>query len=240
LFGLFVQSLKNSDSESYIFPSDINLTDTDFTKATDEEENIKLKNSCVKSFADECTAANVFYKVRSVDEKFLPSIIDNSAFADIMICDAERFPTHYSFETLLFHSHCSILLVPETYTNIENIILSYDDKTSSIHAIKQFAYLFSFYKHLPVYFVSVLPKDVDELQYEDLVNEWLPLHYPTAEIKILKGEPKKELTHFINSYSNSLVILGAFGRSSLSRFFKESIAYSFLEETTATLFLAHE
>lgn len=239
LFGIFAQSLKYSD-DSYLFPSDINLTDKDLTTATDEDEHLQFLDTSMKLFADTCEAANVSFKTHTISANHLDTLIDHSAFADLIVCDADTPPLHYSMNTLLANAHCPVLMVNKDYLQADSLVFTYDDKSSSIHAVKWFTYLFGMYKKLPVHFVSVVPHNVLGIEYEDLIREWLPLHYPNATIEVLKGETRDELTKFINELSNPLVIMGAFGRSSLSRFFKESLASIIVEQTNVPLFVAHD
>ncbi len=238
LFGIFVQSLKYSD-DSYLFTSDINLADKDFTTATDEDEHLQFLDRSMKSFAETCEAANVPFKTHTLSTSYLDTLIDYSAFADLIVCDADTPPSHYSMNTLLADTHCPVLLVNKNYTDTDTLVFAYDDKLSSINAIRMFTYLFDFYKNLSVHFVSVVPTNVLGLEYDDLIREWLPLHYPNAKIEIIKGETKKELANYINRLSNPLIVMGAFGRSSLSRFFKESLANYIMTHTNAPIFIAH-
>lgn len=186
IFGIFVQSLKYNNEESYPFPSDINSTDQDFTSATDKEEHLRFLKTSINLFSDNCTAANVSFNIHSVNSNHLDTLIDQSAFADLIICDADTPPLHYSMNTLLAHSHCPVLMVNKDYLQADCLVFTYDDKSSSIHAVKWFTYLFSMYKQLPVHFVSVVPHNVLGIEYEDLIKEWLPLHYPNATIEVLK------------------------------------------------------
>ena len=240
VYGMFVQSIQNTGTDSYFFPNDLNLTDKDLTATSDEEENLQYKNTNMKLFGDMCTIAGVPYKMHSVFENFLDTLIDHSAFSDLIISDADTTPSQYSIKTLLANAHCPVLLVNRDYRQTDTLIFAYDDKSTSMHAVKMFTYLFRFYKDLPAYFVSVVSSDVLGIEYADLLKEWLPLHYSNVQIKILKGETKEELSGFINNTTNPLVVMGAYGRSSLSRFFKESLANIILERTNAPIFITHE
>jgi hypothetical protein len=240
IFGIFVQSLQYSDEESYFFPGDINLTDRDLTTATDKDEHLQFLKTSISLFSDTCTAANVTCKTHTINSNHLDTLIDHSAFADLIICDADTPPLQYSMNTLLANAHCPVLMVNKDYLQTDCLVFTYDDKSSSIHAVKWFTYLFGMYKQLPVHFVSVVPHNVLGIEYEDLIKEWLPLHYQNATIEVLKGETRDELTKFINQRSNPLVIMGAFGRSSLSRFFKDSLASIIVEQTNVPLFVTHD
>ncbi|MEO5889637.1 MAG: universal stress protein [Ferruginibacter sp.] len=238
LFGIFAQSIKYS-VDNYLFPSDMNLSDKDIIPAKDEDEHLKFLNIGMKLFAEACEAENVSFKTHSISTNHLETLIDYSAFADLIVCDADTRPIHYSMNTFLADTHCAVLLINKDYTNAGTLVFAYDDKLSSINAIRLFTYLFGFYRDLPVHFVSVLPTNVLGLEYDDLIREWLPLHYSNAKIEIIKGETKNELTNYINGLSNPLIVMGAFGRSSLSRFFKESLANFIITQTNAPIFIAH-
>lgn len=238
LFGIFVQSLKYSD-DSYLFPSDFKLTSNNSTASTSEEEHLLFLNASIKLFADNCDAANVSFKTRSISTNHLDTLIDYSAFADLVVCDADTPPIQYSTSTFLADTHCPALMVNKSYTQTDTLVFTFDDKISSIYTIKLFTYLFNFYKSLPVHFVSVLPTNVIGLEYEDLIKEWLHIHYSNAKIEIIKGDIKNELTNYINKLSHPLIVMGAFGRSSLSRYFKESLANYIMTQTDAPIFIAH-
>ena len=100
LFGIFAQSLKYRD-DSYHFPGDINRTDRDLTIATDEDEHLQFLDTSMKLFADTCEAANVSFKTHTISTNHLATLIDYSAFADLIVCDADTPPIHYSMNTFL-------------------------------------------------------------------------------------------------------------------------------------------
>lgn len=238
LFGIFAQGLKYS-YDSYLLKREIDLIDKDITLTTDENEHLHFLDISINLFTSTCKAANVSSKTHIINSKHLDTLVDHSAFADLIVCDADTPPIHYSMNTFLAESHCPVLMINKDYTNTDTLVFAYDDKLSSIYAIRLFTYLFGFYNNLPVHFVSVLPTNVLGLEYDDLIREWLPLHYPNAKIEIIKGETKSELTNYINILSNPLIIMSAFGRSSLSRFFKESLANYVMTQTNAPIFIAH-
>ncbi len=233
LFGIFAQSKKNKD-DSYLLSNDkIN------TAVINDNEQLRSLDTNIELFAATCNASNVVYKFHTINTNHLDTLIDYSAFADLIVCDADTEPINYSMNTLLADTHCPILMINKDYKDTDTLVFAYDDKLSSIYAIRLFAYLFECYKNLPVHFVSVLPSNIIGLEYDDLIREWLPLHYPNAKIEIIKGETKNELTNYINQLSNPLIVMSAFGRSLLSRFFKESLANYIITQTNAPIFIAH-
>ncbi|MGI8637048.1 MAG: hypothetical protein ACR2KZ_16765 [Segetibacter sp.] len=107
LFGIFAQSLKYGD-DSYPFPSDINLTDKDLTTATEGDEHLQFLDTSMKLFADTCEAANVSFKTHTISTNHLDTLIDYSAFADLIVSDADTPPIHYSMNSFLADTHCPV------------------------------------------------------------------------------------------------------------------------------------
>lgn len=241
LFGLFVGNLKNDDDENNVLSSATGLNNDDYSEGKNLNEKPEHEKTNPERFADRCSSLKVPYKIHTIHNNFLRALVDQSAFADVIICDAESAPSQYSIKTLIASAHCPVLLVNKDYKQTDHIIFAYDDNiSSSIHAVKIFTYLFPSLHYLPAHFVSVVPENVIGIQYEDLIREWLSLYFSSAEILIVKGDSKEELSNIINAYSNPVVIMGSFGRSLLSRFFKESLAQPILENTNAPIFIAHD
>ncbi len=240
LHGLFIHSLKPQELEGYLFPNDLSLINTDYTTASDKEEMLQLESAQIKVFEDVCISGGVSYKVQKIHEDFLDTMIDYSAFADLMIINAEVNTIYYSLNSLLANLLCPVLILSQEVQVFEKVIITYDGHSSSIHAMRQFAYLFTSWHHIPVYLVSVLPPNILEIEYKEMVEEWLRLQFPNVEIYALKGDVKEELPLFISLHQNALVVMGSFGRSSLSRFFKESLANVVLEKSNTALFITHK
>jgi len=69
----------------------------------------------------------------------------------------------------------------------------------------------------------------------------LPLHFDDPTIEILPGEPAGVLSAFAGKVSGStVVVMGAYGRSALSRLFRHSLANAILEKANASLLVTHK
>ena len=190
-------------------------------------------------FEHNCREAGIAHHVKHVRRHSTDEILDETAFADLLICDDNIHSTDYSVQSLVSSSHCPVLMVNSDESAFSDVILSYDGNTSSINAIKQYTYLFSWYSSQHIYLVSVIPANIVQMEYDGRVREWLLLHFPHAEVVVLKGDAKTELCNFIKNKPGSLVVMGAFGRSALSRFFKESVATTVLSATNSSIFISH-
>lgn len=208
-------------------------------QAAGREAKTNMEEAAKNLFINACNAAGILYELDVIKENFLDILIDESAFADLVMCDDDMKVEEYSMNSFLSGTHCPVVLIPKSGPYFNQVIFTYDGTASSIHAMKQFAYLFSFCHQFPVYLVSVLEQNILQMEYDLLVKEWMQLHYPNSSIVILKGDAKSEISAFINQHPNSLVVTGAFGRSALSRLFKESLAPTILERTQSPLFITH-
>ena len=104
----------------------------------------------IARFEEACIRRGFEYRVhRDTDFFALQELIRETRFADLMILSGETFyqnidseqPNEYLKRTL-HGSECPVMVVPEDFTVPASLALAYDGKASSVHALKQFAYLF--------------------------------------------------------------------------------------------------
>ena len=85
----------------------------------------------------------------------------------------------------------------------------------------------------------------DELKSSHLLNnklmrEFIKKHFPKAEYIVKKGEAEEQIPgHLRNRKGNELIVLGAYRRSEISRWFKTSMADILMKELDTLLFIAH-
>jgi len=72
------------------------------------------------------------------------------------------------------------------------------------------------------------------------MREFIKRHFPKANYIVVKGGVEEQITgHLRNHKENELVVLGAYRRSELSRWFKTSMADTLMKELDTPLFIAH-
>ena len=214
---------------------------------TEQEEDRRLLEDNLHLIHNTLTLSKVNYSVEEGDIT-LDEVLKNSAFADLILADARivfsdllYFPLRISFKDLLADAHCPVLLLREEMSQVERIILAYDGSNSSIYAIKLFSYLFPVWRSLPAYLVTIRTGDKGELDHQEYVKSWLPRHFDHVETEIVQGRAPEKLPDFINrDTGNMIVVMGAYGRTAVSRLFRQSLANAILEKTGAALFITHE
>lgn len=242
------------------FNEDINyhsfaIYDLAFENAPVEDDSDELserdritKKQSVASFMETCRLAKINSSVHEDKKEAMLQLLHESIYADLLVINKHetfsRFeqdvPTSF-VRNLLENSECPVLVVPREFENIEKIILLYDGGPSSVYAIKMFSYLLAPFKKMPVEVLSIKPADQDlHLPENRLMKEFMKRHFPDASYKVIQGEPAVEIVKYLkNRHQDELIVLGAYHRSMVSRWFKISMADTLMTELKTPLFIAH-
>ncbi|SHL60998.1 hypothetical protein SAMN05444266_104155 [Chitinophaga jiangningensis] len=213
-----------------------------------EEHDESLRNAAVGRFEANCQEAGLNYSVHRSKNYAISELLLESVYADLLIIDMhesfayanEDTPSHF-MRHLLAEVACPVLTVPKPYQPIFKVVILFDATPASVQAIRMLNYLLPETKHLPVEVLTV-KKPRTDLHLPDgrLMKEFMKRHYPDASYTVLKGTPEDLIIRHVNEMgSNTLVVLGAYARSGLSRWLDPSMADDLIMATNAPLFIAH-
>ena len=246
LVGIFLEDLTYHSYKIYELVTEKGVSETKLKQyeATDEE----AREKAIKKFETACREAGITCSVHHDRKIAIKELLHESIYADLLIIDAKETLTHYD-ETkptrftreLLAEVQCPVLLVPQKYKPIEKNLLLYDGEPSSVFAIRMFGYVLPELKILPCEVVSVKYMN-NNLHVPDnkLIKEFMKRHFPKATYTTLKGLPEIEIVnHLKEQKENTLIVLGAYRRSMVSRWFRSSMADVLMKETKFPLFIAH-
>jgi hypothetical protein len=176
----------------------------------------------------------------------LNEVIRESRFADLLIVNntttfASLFETDPPkfVKDVLRDAQCPVLVLPSEQKRINEIVLTYNGSFSSMYAIRQFTHLFASMVSKKVVVLYVDEAATGKVKEEALLREYLRLHYKNYQVKILKGEPSFEILNYLMNNPNSIVSLGAYGRSRVSHFFHQSDATKILKTLNIPVFITH-
>lgn len=212
------------------------------------EEDLILRTESVQKFSALCQKADVPFTIHHDRNFAMRELLHESIYADLMVIsrDETLSPIHQELPTsflraLLSDIQCPTLVVPEDFDMIEKVVLLYDGQPSSMYAIKMFSYLLQFLKLLPIEILTVKPENTSlHLPDNHLIKEFSKRHFENASFKILRGIPEQEIVEYINkSEKTPLVVMGAYQRNLISRWFRSSMADILMKDVTAPLFIAH-
>jgi hypothetical protein len=213
-----------------------------------EKKDKETRDRAAQQFEMACKRANLEYTIHHDRSIAIHELLHESIYADLLVIDSkETFtnfkedpPTHF-IRDMLAEVQCPALVVPQQYRPPEKIILLYDGGPSSVFAIKMFSYLFPSLKTLETEVISV-NSDKVELHIPDikLMKEFMQRHFPGAKYKMMKGYPEAEILQYVKKQNrNAMVVLGAYRRGMVSRWFRASMADALMRHAKLPLFIAH-
>jgi hypothetical protein len=197
-------------------------------------------------FEETCKQAGLSYIIHRDKSFALEELIKESIYSDLLIINTtetfteynDRVPTHF-ISSLLSTTQCPVFVVPENYVPVERIILLFDGKPASVQAIKMFGYMMPWLTSLPAEVLTVIEPKEHRLPDETLMREFIQCHYPDATYTVLRGDAKEEIVkHLKASPLPALVVCGAYQRSTVSMWFKASMADTLMRELASPLFIA--
>ena len=206
---------------------------------TRKESVLKFEESC-----DQAQIQHIIHHDRSIA---LQELIKETIYCDLLIIGAEETLTHHKEELptrfirdMLADVQCPVLIVPAVHKSIDNVVLLYDGDPSSVYAAKMLSYILPQLKSCPTEIVSVKEeRDETTFPHEQLIREFTTCHFPDAKFNLMEGMPEEAIiNHFINK-ENTLLVMGAYRRSMVSRWFKPSMADILIKKTKLPLFIAH-
>lgn len=206
------------------------------------------RQKAADSFQYACIKEHINY-VMHHDESFaVQELLKESIYSDLLLLNREETFTHFPqdrpsqfVKDLLADVQCPVLLVPKEYKEIKKIVLLYDGKPSSVFAIKMFDYMFPWLRSLETEVVSVVdPTVYAGLQDNELIQEFINCHFPEAKYTLLHGNAEEKIVEYLHKEEQStLAVLGAYRRSSVSMWFKTSMADILMKKLDIPLFVAH-
>lgn len=234
IHAVYLSESKELINSDYPFPNDLSMTEDVSRQENISEENSKLIEDYIKVFKKECALNGISCSIEkniSVEQ-----LIEKTAGSDLLITDSEiNFP-----EEVLSKIHCPAFIT-STNEPPQEVILMSDNSVSSKIAIEAYMSLLPQFRLLTSYFVSINPKQEEEKEMKIYFKEKLQAHFPDLIFQKLNGKVKAEFKNFIDDLSVPvLIVMGAFGRGSLSEFFHPSLAKTAWKRKEVSLFIAHK
>jgi len=247
LVGVFLDDYRYHSYKIYeLIGEQDGISEKQKTEFDERDKQVRLNASL--SFQEACTKAGVDFKIHHDRNIAIRELIHESMFADLLVIDSKETLTHYEesmptnfVKSLLTQVGCPVILAPLQYRPFENISLLYDGKPDALYAIKMFSYLVPDLrgKHIEIIEVETTSKTRQNPDNR-LLKEFIKRHFPEATFKILKGQPETEIIKYLlPSAEQQLIVLGAYKRSTLSRWLKPSLADSLMKQLDCPLFIAH-
>ncbi|SHF40065.1 universal stress protein [Pedobacter caeni] len=212
-----------------------------------EEKDRQQRDLAVFHFEKVCKEAGIRYAVHRDESVPVQELIYESMFADLIIINehetfsrSHELMSHDFIADLLAHTHCPVMVVPDVFKPISELICLYDGSPSSIFTIKMFGYLFNTLKDLPVTILTVNDEDTEVLYLpENLQMMRLTDHvFSNITYQVLKGPVKTQIFSNIEESTNKLLLLGAHQLNPIAELFVQGLADELMIKRDMPLFIA--
>lgn len=247
LVGVFLEDFTYHSYKIYDLVDDEGVSET--KRHNLEEIDIEARQQATMDFETACREKGLNYSVHHDRNIAIQELIHESIYADLLIIGSNETLSHYAedrptrfIRDLLERVQCPVMLVPASYKQYDKLVLLYDGEPSSVYAIKEFSYLFSDIHRMETEVLTINnPKHTLHLPGNRLMKEFMRRHFPAAFYTVLKGDPEIEITNYLEQLEgrSPVIVLGAYHRGMVSRWFRPSMADTLVKEIDAPLFIAH-
>lgn len=236
--ALFALCLKMPVIDSYATEL---LSETELRSLIDQQDQGRTRQ--LTRFRIACAAAGLTVETAAFDVDFLADTL----YSDLIILTiADLAPLRGALpgdelRKLLGRAQCPLLLVPGNAAYPSSSILLYDGHWSSVYAMKMFSYLLPGLADEKVEVLQVTtPSDENGLTDSGRLTALMKYHHPNVSFTVLHGEERKLLQGYLASRrSSTLLVMGAYGRSRLSRWLRSSTADALFSDPDHYFFIAH-
>jgi nucleotide-binding universal stress UspA family protein len=213
-----------------------------------DEKDEAVRQESIEKFELACQERELNYSVHRDRNVAMQDLLHESIYADLIVINSGETLTRYEgtaptrfIRELLVDVQCPVVLVPDQYEPIQKFTLLYDGEPSAVYAVRTFSYLFGDMDNIETEVITVKSGDQSlHLPDNKLMREFMKRHFPKAEYVILKGVVEDEIVnHLHREKRNTIVVLGAYRRTRLSRLFKASMADVLMLNVKFPLFIAH-
>ncbi|MBO9616991.1 MAG: universal stress protein [Dyadobacter sp.] len=198
------------------------------------------------TFRTMCERQGVHVSVHTNPHEPLEEILAESRYADLMIIGSDlafepsdgKRPSSFLKEVLCA-AECPVMIAPDHFEGVDEIVFAYDGNAAAAHAIKQFSYLLPELGDTRLTIVQVISDEVQEDAHDGKLARLVSSHYSNAHFKKLYGRANSELFAFLMNRKKSLVVMGSYGRSTFSNMLTPSTADPLIRNLNLPIFVAH-
>lgn len=242
LTGLFLPSVDYTDISMYYIGG---LAGPLYPLTLDEEPGIML--AAKKRFEELCLKHHIEYRIHDdIQGSIIDGIKKESRYSDLLILSNELFYKNLGERTqkeylndTMHAAECPIIVVPESFSFPQSIVMAYDGTEESVYAIKQFSYLFpelTGLKTLVVY-ASDSGDEIPDMPY---VEEFAARHFSNLTFFKLEADAGKYFSTWLADHGNTLLVSGSHSRSALSEMLSKSFLEAVISEHRIPIFNAHK
>jgi nucleotide-binding universal stress UspA family protein len=221
------------EATSYPYPSDITAVQEDYSAEKEKDDNKSLQERNIELFTGFCKDESVACSFEK--NVSLKNLVDFTGDADIVITNSHDDFQKYALKDILAQAKCPVCLVSLNATQIKTNVLLYDGTDDATHAIETYCNLFPKLCNERNFIVTLNADQANKPFSKAVLQKFANLKSIS-----LSGRTEKKLIEFLDEHrQNTMVVMGACGRTAISRLFKPSLSNVIINQTRTSLFIAH-
>ena len=208
-----------------------------------EEAEEKAK-AILEDFARICEARQVNAVLHADTGRPFSEIIEESKFHDFIVVGKRTFfqytadETYETLEQLLKNGLTPVLAVPDSVREIKNVLVAYDNSAPVSKAVHMFL-LLGIWNACDITLLTVNDDaEVGQALLENLAG-FFESYGIKPDLVTQSGHPGEVVKSYIAENDIDMLVMGAYGRKSIRKFFVGSVTQHLIQETTIPLFLYH-
>jgi hypothetical protein len=211
----------------------------------DSEKETMANNKTL--FARKCEQHFIPFTIHENDKAWDRNLlIKESRFADLILISGELFyagihqsqPNQYLHQ-VLHNAECPVLVVPENFSSIRQVLMAYDGSPESLYAIKQFCYLFPALIDLPTEVIYVSENAGIPIPDIERIKQFTRLKLDAMSFDNLTFNASECFSTWISEKKDVLLVSGSFSRSAFSYLAKRSFTADMIRDHKMPVFIAH-
>ncbi|MDH7460547.1 universal stress protein [Chitinophagaceae bacterium 26-R-25] len=247
LRALFMEHLSiEGESEKFEIFGSVSSTMVLPRELHEKQKILQVCESNEKLFAETCISNGIDFSIRSQYHNWIELLVEETRFADVMVINPQtsfsdkvaNIPSNFA-KQVLEKAECPVIIAPGSFEGVDQLLFAYDGSKSCVFAIKQFAHTFPQLTGLPVTLLQIGTAEDAFANDSEKVNELLDAHFPNHHFELLEGSPSNELFGYLLGKRNVFIVMGAYGRNNISRFFRQSTADLVMKTINLPFFISH-
>ena len=201
----------------------------------------------LEHYTQRCTEAGVTYQVRQEVGSPAECLLLDAQEYDLMLLGQQTF---FHFETqdkpddtlsvVVKQSPCPVIAVPAALPEGRAVVVAYDGSAHATRALHMFQAL-GLSMAYDVHVVCVDAQQQRAACWAEHAVAFLHGHHIVAQthVVVTSESPAHVLLEHVHQLQASLLVMGAYGRSTLREFLGHSVTHTLLQESPVPLFLYH-
>ncbi|WP_119079643.1 universal stress protein [Chitinophaga alhagiae] len=211
-----------------------------------EEQVLECMQRNIQRVEDGCECREVAHETILISGKITERVLMEARYADMLLLDASFSFGNKGDEVLsdiahqiLHNAECPVVLVPDHFEGLDQVVFAYDASPSSVYAIKQFTAAFPMLSDKPVVAVTANGSRAVPLVEKLKMKGWLDLYYQSTAFHQIEHNSYAGLLNYVLGKDKIMMVMGAYGRKGLSALISSSHADMIGKYVSWPVFISH-